>query len=279
MDSILVEYECALFKDVLGCARILCAECCEVVQRRLDAHREPGRVFDLVAMARSTDTLRIDELVLTLPFAGDDGDDTQAVLLSLSIVHDIARAARSDDLAYSINYAAVYATLVDILPKTHYASLEAFVDHVFETLFGSHPDVHKASVVVTLRDASPRATIETTRRRDQTSKNPYRCIINKLAFSTIIGVNPRERTETQPVVLDITVDRQHRVQDCFPFKTLSTSIYQVIHDCHPHCRRGANDKWILDIHCLDVPYGRGTRVGSCMSRSRVYQRLGRQGDD
>ncbi|KAG6380340.1 Dihydropteroate synthase-like protein [Boletus reticuloceps] len=176
------------------------------------------------------DTIRIDELLLTLSFAADgDGNEehSQAVLLSVIIAHDISKAARSDNVAYSIDYAAVCATLTETLPKTRYTSLEALVERVFKTLFRSHPDVDEASVVVTLQDALPHVTIETTRRRGQTSTGPYRFVINKLTFSAILGVNPRERIEKQPVVFDITIDRGVTSQERFPFVALATSIHQT----------------------------------------------------
>ena len=236
-----------------------------------------------MALTRSTDTIRIDELVLTLSVAdGDTDDKKEAILLSLSITHDISRAARSDDLAYSINYAAVYKTLVEDLPKTRYASLETLVDRVFESLFRSHPEVDEASVVVMLRDTPPRFTIETTRRRDQTSRDPYRFILSGLTFPVIIGVNPRERTEKQPVVLDITIDRQQQTSMLpggFPFHHLSTSIHQVC-TISLHSGRGADLRMgSIDIRCLCIPHRRGTRVGRRMSRSRVHKRPRRQSDD
>ena len=231
-------------------------------------------------MTRSRDTIRIDELLLTLPLAGDDtsdkGEHSQATLLSLIITHDISRAARSDDLTYSINYAAVYKTLVETLPGTRYASLEALVDYVFEALFRSHPEVDEASVVVTLRDTLPRFAIETTRRRDQTSMGPYRFTIGGLVFPIIIGVNPRERTEKQPVVFDITIDRQQQnstLQERFPFVNLSTSIHQVCTGVSFPSGGAANVRMdFIDIRHLGLPHRRGTRVGRRMSRSRAYKR-------
>lgn len=177
------------------------------------------------------DTIHIADLLLTLSISdnNDKEEHAQAILLSLIVAHDVSRAARSDDLAYSINYAGVYATLVEALPKTHYASLDVLVDHVFETLFRSHPDVHEACVVATLRDTSPRFTIETTRRRSQTLTGPSQFALIGLDFSAIIGVNPRERIEKQTVVFDITVQQQQRtdLQEQFPFVGLSTSIREV----------------------------------------------------
>jgi FolB domain-containing protein len=238
-------------------------------------------------MTRSRDTIHIDELLLTLPLATDDtngkGEHSQAILLSLIIAHDISRTARSDDLTYSINYAAVYKTLVETLPATRYASLEALVDYVFQTLFRSHPEVDEASVVVTLRDTLPRFAIETTCRRDQTSTGPYRFTIGGLVFPTIVGVNPRERTEKQPVVFDITIDRlrQHStLQEQFPFVNLSTSIRQVCTSVSLPSGRVANVPMdSIDIRYLDLPHRRGTRVGRRMSRSRAYKTPRRQGDD
>lgn len=184
-----------------------------------------------MAVSSSTlDTIHIAELLLTLSISTDDKEEhSHATLLSVIIAHDISRTARSDDLTYSINYAAVHATLVETLPKTHYTSLDVLVDHVFETLFRSHPDVHEAGVVATLRDTSPRFAIETTRRRDQTSTGPSQFAFIGLDFSAIIGVNPQERIEKQPVSFDITIRRQHRtnVPEQFPFFGLSTSIREV----------------------------------------------------
>ena len=171
---------------------------------------------------RCRDTIHIDELVLTLTL----DDDEQAVLLSLCLTHDVSRAARSDDLTHSINYAAVYTTLIATLSKTPFTSLEALVDRVYETLFGSHPDVDEAGLVVTLRDASPRFTIETTRKRGQTSMNPCKSVINGLAFDTIIGVNPPERIKEQLVVFDVTINGQQQGEP-FPFVALSASIRRV----------------------------------------------------
>ncbi|KAH0831383.1 Dihydropteroate synthase-like protein [Lanmaoa asiatica] len=172
------------------------------------------------------DTINISELLLTLSISNDKEGHSQATLLSLTIAHDISRTARSDDLTYSINYAAVYATLVETLPKIHYTSLDVLVDHVFETLFRSHPDIHEACVIATLRDTLPRFTIEMTRRRDQTLTDACKFALIGLGFSAIIGVNPRERIEKQTVLFDITVQRTG-LQEQFPFFGLTTSIRET----------------------------------------------------
>ena len=179
------------------------------------------------------DTIHINELLLTLSISDNDFEDKeanlQAILLSLAIPHDISRTARSDDLAYSINYAAVYKTLAETLPKTRHTSLEALADHAFGCLFRSHPEVGEVSVVVTARDTLPRCTVATTRSRSNQALIGTRFTVDGLGFPAIIGVNPRERTEKQPVVFDITVHRQQRTtsQKPFQFLGLSTSIHQV----------------------------------------------------
>ncbi|KAF8439778.1 Dihydropteroate synthase-like protein [Boletus edulis BED1] len=184
-------------------------------------------------MTRPKDTIRVDKVPLTLSFAGDDAngeeEHLQAVLLSFILAHDISKAARSDDLTYSVDYTAAYAILIETLPKTRHASLEALVELVFETLFRIHLDVDEASVVVTLQGALPRFMIEATRKREQPLVRPYRFIIKKLGFSTITGSDPRERIEKQPVMFDITVDRKQHgsSQDWFPFVALATSIHQT----------------------------------------------------
>lgn len=199
-------------------------------------------------MARSRDTLHINELLLTLSISNDDVQDTEAnpqpISLSLIIAHDISRTARSDDLTHSINYAVVYTTLVETLPKTRYNSLEALADHVFESLFRSHPEVDEARVVVTVRDNLPRFTIETIRRRDRASTGPSGFTIDELSFPAIIGVNPQERAEKQPVVFDIMIHRQQRfvLQGSFPFLGLSTSIRQVCATVPLQMRQCANGR-------------------------------------
>ncbi|KAG9310179.1 hypothetical protein JVU11DRAFT_9803 [Chiua virens] len=187
-------------------------------------HEDPG---SRQHMTRSRDIIHIHELLLTLSISNEDVDSKElnphAILLSLSISHDISSTARSDNLTYSINYATIYKELVDTLPQKSYSSLEALAENAFETVFRSHPDVHDMSVVVSLRDRLPRFTLETARRRDQPSVGPYQFTVDGLTFPAIIGVNPRERIEKQPVVFDITVQRPTS-QDHFPFFGLAKSI-------------------------------------------------------
>ncbi|KAG9308907.1 hypothetical protein JVU11DRAFT_11367 [Chiua virens] len=183
--------------------------------------------------SHSTDTIRIHELLLPLSISNVDVDDKETrlhdVLISLSISHDISRTAHSDDLTYSIDYAAIYTELVRTLPEASYTSLEGLADHVFETAFRTHPDVHDVVVVVTLRDTSPNFTVEMARRRDHGLTSPSKFTINGLVFPAIIGINPRERTEKQPLGFDIIVQRPQKSlsQEYFPLVGLSTSIREM----------------------------------------------------
>ncbi|KIJ64763.1 hypothetical protein HYDPIDRAFT_28125 [Hydnomerulius pinastri MD-312] len=180
---------------------------------------------------RNKDTIHVNELLLTLAILEGTLARVQPVLISLAISHDIAMAASSDDLNYSINYASVCATLAEFLPRIHHVSLEALVDCLFDALFRNFAEVEEASVTVTqtkgpLQPAT--ASLQATRRRDLTFMVPDQFILKGLKCSAIIGVEPYERTRKQPLFFDITLRRQRKSgsQDHFAFLGLSTLLCQ-----------------------------------------------------
>ncbi|KAJ7164982.1 Dihydropteroate synthase [Mycena filopes] len=174
----------------------------------------------------SRDTIRINDLVLTVPLLSGavwpkaSGQATlQPVLISLSIPHDISSTASSDDLSHSINYSLLCSLLRDalndkILPLE---TLEVLSSRIFDVLL-SHPNSDAPLVKEAhLKVVQTRAPLHckavgvesvATALPGHTWATDYvKHFCEDLECSTIIGVNPCEREERQIVRVNVSIDR------------------------------------------------------------------------
>jgi 7,8-dihydroneopterin aldolase/epimerase/oxygenase len=89
-------------------------------------------------------------------------DRTQALHLDLVIDADLSRAARSDELADTIDYSRVHAEIVEIVERHSYALLERLAAVILDRLF-TDPRVVRAELSIAkphlLDGATPAVTI------------------------------------------------------------------------------------------------------------------------
>ncbi|UOO38332.1 dihydroneopterin aldolase [Oscillospiraceae bacterium CM] len=76
--------------------------------------------------------------------------------LDVTLYMPLDKAGRSDDLADTADYAAVYAVIRDVVTKERYALIEALAEHICDGIFKAAPPVQRVS----LRIKKPQAPID-----------------------------------------------------------------------------------------------------------------------
>ena len=72
----------------------------------------------------------------------------QPWIVDLGLVVDIAKAAATDDLAHTVNYAEVYSLCQDIVVNERFALVETLVNRILSSVLAAHPHVRSATVTV-----------------------------------------------------------------------------------------------------------------------------------
>ncbi len=72
----------------------------------------------------------------------------QPWILDLDLVVDIAQAAATDDLAHTVNYAAVYELCRDIVTLERFSLVEALANRVLAAVLAAHPRVLSATLAL-----------------------------------------------------------------------------------------------------------------------------------
>jgi dihydroneopterin aldolase len=72
----------------------------------------------------------------------------QPWILDLDLEVDIAQAAATDDLADTVNYAAVYELCRDIVTNERFSLVEALVNRLLAAVLSAYPRVRSASLTV-----------------------------------------------------------------------------------------------------------------------------------
>jgi 7,8-dihydroneopterin aldolase/epimerase/oxygenase len=72
----------------------------------------------------------------------------QRFIVDLSLELDIREAAARDDLASTVNYAAVYSLCRDIVEGSPVRLIETLADRVLKAVLDSHPRVRRAHIEV-----------------------------------------------------------------------------------------------------------------------------------
>ncbi|KAH7922120.1 Dihydropteroate synthase [Leucogyrophana mollusca] len=175
-----------------------------------------------------SDTIIINNLLLLVSISVQ-----QPIRLSIYVHHSTAIAAHTDDLSYSLNYAALYDTVSKSLPARSYASLESVVDEATSLVFSRHALVKEMRIRIEQIKAPmyvQSIAFESMRTRASDvldSLDVYE--LKQLRCDTIIGVEPHERIQRQPVSFDITLHSRSR-QGPFDFKGLAQSIHHHVAD-------------------------------------------------
>ncbi|KAJ7177942.1 Dihydropteroate synthase [Mycena filopes] len=198
----------------------------------------------------SRDTIRINDLVLTVPLLSgavwpkaSGHAALQPVLISLSIPHDISSTASSDDLSHSINYSLLCSLLRDalndkILPLEN---LEVLSSRIFDVLLlhpGSHPPPVKAAHLKVVQTRAPLhckavgvESVATALPGHTWATDYVKHFCEDLECSTIIGVNPCEREERQIVRVNVSIDRSEsdlRPHNWVDFRSLTRALHEKI---------------------------------------------------
>ena len=72
----------------------------------------------------------------------------QPWIIDLDLVTDIARAAATDDLAHTVNYAEVYALVEEIVTGEPVQLIETLANRILSAVLTAHPRVRSATVTV-----------------------------------------------------------------------------------------------------------------------------------
>ncbi|OCH94631.1 Dihydropteroate synthase [Obba rivulosa] len=185
-----------------------------------------------------SDYIGIRNLLLTVPF--HDGAQwpptkpvAQPVQVSLNLAHDVREAARTDDIAHTINYSSVLKAVMHSCERESFASIEALCDHISEAVFKQCPEVPEFSVKVHRPKAllhAQGAGMEARRTIAQQNSSSDVFYIRTLECPTIVGVNSCEREERQRVCFDISLTGRQRRELAFDFRGLARKVFQSVHD-------------------------------------------------
>jgi dihydroneopterin aldolase len=72
----------------------------------------------------------------------------QPWILDLDLEVDIAQAAATDDLAHTVNYAAVYELCRDIVTTERFALVETLLNRLLAAVLAAHPRVRSATLTI-----------------------------------------------------------------------------------------------------------------------------------
>jgi dihydroneopterin aldolase len=72
----------------------------------------------------------------------------QPWILDLDLQVDIAQAAATDDLAHTVNYAAVYELCRDIVTTERFALVETLLNRLLAAVLAAHPRVRSATLTI-----------------------------------------------------------------------------------------------------------------------------------
>lgn len=149
---------------------------------------------------------------------------SQPVSISLDICHDIGAAGFADDLSQSVDYSAACksaqnACNVDStdLAATAYGLtnrvLRQCVSDINLPISEVGVEIQLPKAVLRARSAS----VSVSRKKDGSlSKSPM-FKINELVVHTIVGINPQERVDKQPVVITLALEHASDLDNSYKF--------------------------------------------------------------
>jgi dihydroneopterin aldolase len=90
--------------------------------------------------AASVDRITIGSIFAYGRIGADPGerDEPQRLEVEVNLDLDLSAAARSDDVADTVDYAAVHAGVVNLIQTTSYALLERLASAMLEGIFADH---------------------------------------------------------------------------------------------------------------------------------------------
>jgi dihydroneopterin aldolase / 2-amino-4-hydroxy-6-hydroxymethyldihydropteridine diphosphokinase / dihydropteroate synthase len=178
------------------------------------------------------DTIRVNQLQVTaLIGAGacwpPRKPTAQPLLVTAEIAYDVRTAAATDDLSRSINYSAISTLLrACTSPPSSFDSLEHMSRHM-HSILRSDSSLQQVTLNVVQLKAPlhcRRIGVRSTILRNELVALSH--FIEQLHCDTIIGVNPNERLEKQPVEFDISIEKDVIDWDTLDFRHLLRSLYE-----------------------------------------------------
>lgn len=150
---------------------------------------------------------------------------SQPVSISLDICHDIGAAGFTDDLSQSVDYSAACksaqnacnADSTDLAAPTAYGLTNRVLQQCLSDI---NLPISEVGVEIQLPKAVLRAksaSVSVSRKKDGSlSKSPL-FKINELVVHTIVGINPQERVDKQPVIITLALEHASDLDNSFKF--------------------------------------------------------------
>lgn len=163
----------------------------------------------------------------------------QPIVVSLDILHDIIAAGTSDDLTQSVNYSEVskiaQKVCSDSQPSYNSGGITALglSDRILEQcLAGISLPIAELSVNLDLPKAVLRAKsafVHISRKRDGSLSGKVKFGIKDLLVHTVVGINPQEREDKQPVLvnIDLACNKELSRDTHLPFAKLERTLSTV----------------------------------------------------
>ncbi|TFK53008.1 Dihydropteroate synthase [Heliocybe sulcata] len=157
---------------------------------------------------------------------------SQPVLLTLSLPHDLRRAAQDDDIQKTLDYDALSTRLMSELDSgtSSFPSLEALLDYISDSCFRMHQleEIHLRGKKIKAVLNAEAVGIERHRTRDGLLVYPDRYFIEGLHCSTIVGINPSEREVKQGVRFHISMYRSRISSVPVDFRQLTQKLTEAV---------------------------------------------------
>ncbi|KZV96014.1 Dihydropteroate synthase [Exidia glandulosa HHB12029] len=164
----------------------------------------------------------------------DADDKLQPVLVSVFVPYNVALAGSSDDLSHSLNYGALCKAVERCFNgQRKFASVEVAAEAIVETCLAAFPTIMRIRVRVSktraaLQAKSVAVEIERTRIPQPVSSRSDVFVVEDLLLYPIIGVNPWEREDVQPVVINLELEPVLPLEAPFPYPDILRDVSDVV---------------------------------------------------
>jgi dihydroneopterin aldolase/2-amino-4-hydroxy-6-hydroxymethyldihydropteridine diphosphokinase/dihydropteroate synthase len=194
-----------------------------------------------------SDSIRVNDLSLTVPLLSgaqwprDKANAVeQPIAVSLVIFHDVSRAAQTDDLSFSLNYAIIAKHVRRSIELNSFQHLQSLARHITDAL----SQILEGGTEVQIKLVQLRSPLHTktvgieyvAKFHSDRSWAPSGVthFVEDLVCPAIIGVNPAEREEKQDVVVNLAINTgEHKLggEPEVDLRNITKSLYEV--GCYP----------------------------------------------
>ncbi|SCV03191.1 LANO_0G02696g1_1 [Lachancea nothofagi CBS 11611] len=125
--------------------------------------------------------------------------------VSLEMTTDFAKAAQSDELRYSLNYAVISKDIAQFVdPAKNFKSLGKLAEQLLLHVKGRHPGIEHLALKAEAKDVHIRSeNVGVVVHTPQLAHKPDELVVSGLKLLTLIGVFTFERLQKQYVTVDI----------------------------------------------------------------------------